>query len=106
MKKIQKKEQENIAVERIKQLFELADNVFSKNKKLANRYVQLARKISMKVNVRIPRMYKRKYCKYCYTYLRPSVNCRVRVDHNMVSYYCYECKKFMRFPYSKEKKKK
>lgn len=104
-KRINKKEQENIAKERITQLFELADKVFSKNKKLANRYVQLARKIAMKVRVRIPGPYKRRYCKHCYCYLRPSVNCRVRVDHKVVSYYCFNCGKYMRFPYVKEKKK-
>ena len=72
----------------------MADKVFSKNKKLANRYVQLARKIQMKIRVRMPKGYKRKYCKHCYSYLRPGVNCRVRVDNKIVSYKCFNCKKY------------
>ncbi len=86
--------EKKIALERVKILFkeaELAD------KKLANRYVKLARKIAMKVNLKFPKNLKRKFCKHCYCYLRPGVNCRVRVREKMVVYYCLECKRFMRF---------
>lgn len=90
-------EQKKIAKERIVILFKHADEVFSKDKALANRYVALARKISMKYKVRIPRELKRKFCKHCYKYLKPGVNCRVRTRDGKVVYYCLECKKFMRF---------
>ena len=90
-----------IARERIKKLFEEADKVFDKDKNLANRYVKLARKIAMKLNLRIPRGYKRRFCKHCYSYLKPGKNLRVRTKNNKVVYYCLECKKFMRFPLSK-----
>jgi|TARA_Y100000310_G_scaffold330278_1_gene401652 ribonuclease P protein subunit RPR2 len=93
-----------IARERIKKLFEEADSVFSKDKKLANRYIRLARKIAMKFNLRMPRGYKRKFCKHCYSYLKPGVNLRVRTKDGKVIYYCLECKKFMRFPVSKKGK--
>jgi ribonuclease P protein subunit RPR2 len=94
MRKTKNKE---IAEERIKILFREADKVFNDDPKLANRYVELARKIAMKVNLKIPREYKRKFCKHCYSYLRPGVNCRVRTKEGKVVYYCLNCKKYMRF---------
>jgi len=101
-KKIEKK----IALERIQILFKEAEKVFKKDRKLANRYVEIARKIAMKVNARIPRDLKRKFCKHCYSYLKPGVNCRVRTKQGNVVYYCFNCKKYMKFGYLKEKKEK
>ncbi len=91
-----------IAKKRIKELFEEADKVFNKNPKLADRYVELARKISMKTKVRIPGELKRKFCKHCYSYLRPGKNCRVRNYKSRVVYYCENCKKYMRFQIKKK----
>jgi ribonuclease P protein subunit RPR2 len=93
-----------IARERIKTLFEQADKIFSKDKKLANKYIKLARKIAMKMNLRMPRGYKRRFCKHCYSYLKPGKNLRVRTKGGNVIYYCLECKKFMRFPVSRKGK--
>ena len=98
------KEQIKIAKSRIEQLFEQAKQAFNEDKKLANRYVELARKISMKYKVRIPSELKRKFCKNCYSYLVPSKNCRVRVSQGKITYYCLECKHFMRFPYKPKRK--
>ena len=96
-----KKPQEftKIALDRIKKLFKEADSVFKENPKLSNRYVTLARKIAMKYKVKIPSNLKKKYCRHCYCYLKPGQNCRVRVQNNKVIYYCFNCKKYMRFPY-------
>ena len=96
-KKRNKTEEKRIARERIRILFEQADKRFNTDKALANRYVTLARKISMKYKVRIPRELKRKFCKHCYKYLKPGVNLRIRTRKDKVVYYCMECKKFMRF---------
>ncbi|MFH1456204.1 MAG: ribonuclease P [archaeon] len=90
--------QKDIAKERITILFQQADKVFSKNKGLANRYVTLARKISMKSKVRIPSELKRKFCKHCYHYFKPSVNVRIRTQKGKLVYYCLNCKKFTRIP--------
>ena len=95
-----------IARQRIKILLDKAKDVCGKDRGLANRYVTLARKISMKYKVRIPPAYKRRFCKHCYKFLMPGVNCRVRLQGSKVVYYCLECKKFMRFPYVREKKQK
>ncbi len=88
-----------IALERIHELFEQAEKIFSKDPGLSDRYVELARKIGMKYRVRISRELKRRFCKHCYTYLVPGKNCRVRLTKKKVVYHCNNCKKYMRFPY-------
>jgi len=98
--------QRKLALERINTLFKEAATAFKEDKKLANRYIQLARKISMKYKVRIPSNLKKKFCKHCHSYLKPSINCRVRLQKKKVIYYCLECKKFMRFPYKTKSKAK
>jgi len=95
---IPKTEQKEIAKERIISLFSQAEGIFSKNKALADRYIYLARKISMKVKVRIPFRLKRKFCKHCGSFLMPGRNSRVRTRKGKVIIYCSECKKFMRIP--------
>lgn len=93
-----------IAKERIKTLFKEADKVFNENPELANKYVNTARKIAMKLRLRFPRDLKRRFCKHCYFYLKPGVNCRVRTKNGKVVYYCLNCKKYMRFPLLKKDK--
>jgi ribonuclease P protein subunit RPR2 len=95
--------QKQIALERIQILFEQAGKRFKKDPFLSNRYVSLARKIAMKYKVKIPSELKKQFCKHCYKYLVPSVNCRVRLQKGKVVYYCLNCKKYMRFPYRKKK---
>lgn len=105
-KKRTKKEQKEIAKERINLLFEKADKNFNKNKSLANRYVTLARKISMKTNTKIPSELKRKFCKKCHKYIKPGINARIRIDKGKIIVTCLECKNIFRQPYLKEKKAK
>ncbi|MBU0962917.1 MAG: ribonuclease P [Nanoarchaeota archaeon] len=93
-----------IALQRIKQLFEEADSVFKENPERANRYVKLARKIAMKVNLKFPRELKRKFCKHCYSYLKQGVNSRVRNYKSRITIYCNNCKKFTRIPILKHNK--
>lgn len=104
MKKSFKSDEKNIALLRVKRLFNEAEKVFSKDPQKASRYVEIARKISMKVKIKIPSSLKRKFCKYCYSYLASGINCRVRNRKGKVVYSCFNCKKYMRFPYVKEKK--
>ncbi|MCD4760090.1 ribonuclease P [archaeon] len=89
------KKDKKLAKERIKTLFEQAEK--TKSQTLANKYIQTARKIAMKLNLRFPRGYKRKFCKHCYNYFRKD-NYRVRTKNNKVIYTCKNCKKYMRFP--------
>ena len=99
---IPKKQQKEIAKERIKQLFKQAALQFNKNKSLANRYVTLARKIAMKYKVKFTSAQKRKFCKHCYCFLMPGKNCTVRTTGKTITYTCKNCKKFTRVGYKKK----
>lgn len=90
-------------MKRINDNMDMAKNVFSKDKTLANKYVQKARRIGMKYKVRLPREVKRSFCKHCYSLLIPGKNLRVRTREGYVIYYCLECKKFMKFSYLNKK---
>ncbi len=90
-----------IARERIQILFGEAEKVWKERPDLAKRYIELARHIGMRYNVRIPRDLKRKYCKYCYSYLRFGVNANLRAKRGVVTIKCFTCKKEMHYPYRK-----
>jgi len=87
------------AKERIIYFFKCAEKTFNKDPSLANRYITLARKYSMKYKVKIPKELKRRFCKHCYKYLVPGKTCRIRTHKGKVVYFCKYCKKFMRFFY-------
>ena len=97
MPKLNKSRLKAIALSRVEELFKEARHIFKKNPKLANRYIDIARKTAMKVNLRIPRILKRKFCRHCYSYLVPGETCRVRIHKSRVVYYCFTCRKYMRF---------
>ncbi len=106
-------ETEKIAFERINELFKFAEEIttsekFStipeqKRQSYADRYVELARKIAMKLQITIPSEHKKKFCNHCYTYLIPGKNCRVRTREGKLVTYCERCKKFMRKELKKDK---
>ena len=97
----------NIAGERIDILFDLAEEeALAHNLHRANRYVELARKIGMRYNVRIPRRYRRSYCKHCHSYLVPSINSRVRLRGKRTVIFCENCGDYMRMPFIRERKGK
>jgi len=94
-----------IALERIETLFRLAEKeALQENVTRANRYASLAAKIGMRYNVRIPREFKRRYCRKCHAFLVPGVNCRVRVARGKVTTTCGACGDIRRFPYLREKR--
>ncbi|RLJ04245.1 MAG: ribonuclease P [Candidatus Aenigmatarchaeota archaeon] len=94
--------QQTIAKERIEILFdEAAKQAKKKNLDLSNRYVKLARKISMRYQVRIPKHLKRRFCKYCYSYLQPGVTCRQRIKDKIITIKCLSCKRIIRYPIGK-----
>ena len=85
-----------IVNERIKILFEEAE----KNSDYSNRYVYLARKLSMRYNVKIPKLLKIKFCKNCYNYLN-SKNSIVRTNPKTrtIDRLCLSCKTKSRVGY-------
>jgi len=97
-----------IAMQRIQTLFRLAKETFNENPPLAQRYVDLARKIAMAAKVRLPREYKRQVCKHCKSFILPGVNCRVRVKQRRephVVITCLNCGKQTRLPMKKKEEK-
>jgi len=94
-----------IARERIRILLREAEKNFPRHKERSNRYIELARRIGMKYKVRLPKKYKRRICPYCYSYIRPGVNCvvRLRPKERCVVWHCMECGKDKRYPYRKKK---
>jgi len=88
-----------VASDRIKLLFKEAKI----NPEKANRYVELARKIGMRINIPVPTEFKRKYCKHCNTYFQKG-NYRVRTRDKMIVYYCYNCKRYSKLPIKKRSK--
>ena len=63
-----------IAKERIKKLFEQGVEMFNTDSRFSDRYIELARKIAMKLNIPFLKSQKRKFCKHCKSYLVPGVN--------------------------------
>jgi len=92
-----KQKAKKLAKVEILELFKEAKEVFKKSRASADKCVAKARRLSMKYKLRIPRELKRRFCKHCYGFLVPGVNCRVRTQKGRVIYYCLNCKKFMRF---------
>ncbi len=92
-----------IAEERIRRLFELADRRIAGDRddreRLADRYVELARSIGMKYNISIPADLRRKYCHECLSFLKPGVNCQVRINskNSTVNYHCRKCGEVNRY---------
>lgn len=96
--KISKKHADRAAAhEQIRALFAAA--AAASSPAAANRFVQKARRLAMRHRIRLPAPLQRRFCKHCHVYLRPGVNCRIRLAKQRVIYLCLGCKKFMRFPY-------
>ena len=104
--KIPKKLQKKIARQRIDILLQEARDQAPQKQSLANRYVFLARKIAMKLRLRLEPEQKRQYCKNCHTFLTPAKNARIRTARGKVVILCLDCKHHMRIPYLKEQKEK
>ena len=95
--KKKKNQAKDIALERIRDLFNQADK--TKKQELANRYVSLARKISSRLKVRIPSDLKRRFCKHCGSHLRVGTTLRIRLNKGKKTYFCTFCGKITRIPY-------
>jgi len=86
-------------LKKINELFRLAAQTFKESPDKANKYVTKARRIAMKKRLKIPSTLQKKFCKNCYSYLKPNINVRIRTRQGKLIYYCLKCKKYMRFPY-------
>ena len=95
--KSRKPQIKQIARERIAILFGQAQRVYAESPELANRYVELARRISMRQRCRIDREFRRQFCHHCYAYLVPGRNMRVRVHRGNVVVTCRACNRITRY---------
>lgn len=87
-----------IAIERINILMNYAlDRALDGDLKYADRYIELARKISAKYNVRIPRSFKRFICRGCKKILFPGKTLKVRFRKGKVVYRCLRCGEIKRY---------
>jgi ribonuclease P protein subunit RPR2 len=90
------KDYQVIGLERIKILMRMCREYPDK----AKRYTFLAKKISEKIGLPIPREFKRWICKECGEYLIPGRNATVRLKNKIRYVTCKSCGKIKRFQYS------
>ena len=98
-----------IAIQRVRRLFSLAREIVHEDPGLAQRYVDIARKVGMAARVRLPREVRLQVCRHCKSFILPGVNCRVRIKqrrepHMVVT--CLNCGKQMRMPLKRREKLK
>ena len=62
----------------------------------AKRYTYLAKKISEKIGLPIPKEHKKWICKNCGEYLIPGRNCLVRINKGMRRITCSDCRAIKR----------
>ena len=90
--------QQATAEERIEILFSSAEHEFRQRPDRSRSYMELASKIAMRYNIRMPQNFKRKLCKECYMYLVPGESCKVRVAGGVRSVTCSCCGSVARYP--------
>lgn len=95
-----------IAEERMNILFHRAEEELSLNPERSHRYVQLARKIAQKYNIKNQPTLKSRQCKSCHKYLQPGLNAQIRLLNSSINIKCLECGNIRRMPYIKEKKER
>jgi len=96
--------QQKIAKERIQILFRLAKKEFKAHPERSRRYIELARKIGLRYNIRFSKQLKRRFCKKCNTLLKPGTSSQTRIKSKkkIVEVKCLKCGKIYRYPYVKK----
>ena len=89
---------QKIGIARIIFLFNESRKAFENDSRLSDKYVRIARRISMKYKIKLPSDLKKKFCKNCHRFLVPGTNSRVRIHKHRIIYYCISCKHYMRHP--------
>ncbi len=99
MKQRQKEESNEIARERIEQLFSLAEKAATEGDlKHADRYIQMAWAIKLKFRVRLSSYQKRLFCKKCLKFLASGETGRYRTIKGMLEIKCLNCGETKRYP--------
>ncbi len=100
-RRLSKNAKTDIGKDRIDKLLSMSMEAVREGKgDRAIRYVTLARRISMKTRVKLPKSFR--FCSECFMPQMPGVNCTVRLNgHKLVSR-CEKCGTIWRMPYIKE----
>jgi len=101
MRKNKPKGQINIAEERIERLLNLAEVEFENHPERSKKYVELARKIGKRYNVRFTKEQKRRFCKKCNQLLIPNKTSKVEIDSikKLIIIKCMNCGNIYRNPH-------
>ena len=97
---------EQIAMERIRILFSLAEETYPADPARAQRYVDLARRIAMRTRLRLPRDLRRRVCRRCNAFLVPGATSRTRIRQRRephVAVTCLKCGHVTRIPLRRRK---
>ncbi len=91
----------NIASQRIRKLFQMAENIATEDRELSENYAEIARRISMAARIRMPRENRCWICRGCKRLILPGTSCRVRIQkrrepHIVIT--CNHCGRHMRSP--------
>jgi ribonuclease P protein subunit RPR2 len=92
---------EKIAQERIRILFQQAEQAFPQDPERAQRYADLARRIAMRTRTHLPADLRRRICPSCKAYLVPGANSRTRIRQRRephVATTCLNCGHVTRIP--------
>ena len=92
-----------IARERIERLLDLAKEELNNNPERSRNYVELARKIGKRYNVRLRKEQKRSFCNKCNQLLIPSRTSKVNIDtkKKIKIIKCMNCGNIYKYPYKK-----
>ena len=95
-----------IGEERINILFNRAEEEFTKHPERSDRYVEMARNIAKRYNMKMPAKWGKRFCRSCKHFLKPGLNCQIRLSNSSVVIKCLECGNINKIPYIKEKKER
>lgn len=96
-----------IALKRIHMLFELAKQVVHERPDLADRYVEIARKIAMRARIHLQKEQRLLVCRRCKRFILPGVGSRVRIQPRRephVTITCLRCGGHMRIPLKRKER--
>ena len=103
----EREEQRQIALDRIRILLGQAELLAGVDSEAAKRRVKMARSISLRCNVRMPREQKVRFCQSCMAYFTSAtLRCRLDPREHRVTMTCLICKHTEYVPYVREKRRR
>lgn len=91
----------DLARQRMERLFSLAAAEYELHPERSDRYVHIARQISTRHRVRMPRHLKKLFCKNCGSFIS-ATGARTRLRQGLLTTTCLHCGRVARRPYKAE----